>query len=73
MDISPEWARIARANLRLHEKQGDIREGNALRGIKSDERFERIVMNPLPPAPVLPVVHHPFDTSCCRKLPVRFR
>jgi hypothetical protein len=46
MDISPEWARIARANLRLHEKQGDIREGNALRGIKSDERFERIVMNP---------------------------
>ena len=28
------------------EKQGDIREGNALRGIKSDERFERIVMNP---------------------------
>ena len=46
VDISPEWARIARANLQLHEKQGDIREGNALRVIKSDERFERIVMNP---------------------------
>jgi len=46
VDISPEWARIARANLRLHKKQGDIREGNALRVIKSDERFERIVMNP---------------------------
>jgi len=46
VDISPEWARIARANLRLHKKQGDIREGDALRVIKSDERFERIVMNP---------------------------
>ncbi len=46
VDISPEWARLARANLRLHKKPGDIREGNALRVVKSDERFERIVMNP---------------------------
>jgi type I restriction enzyme M protein len=46
VDISPEWARIARANLRLHKKQGDIREGDALRVVKSNERFERIVMNP---------------------------
>jgi type I restriction enzyme M protein len=46
VDISPEWARIARANLQLHEKQGDIREGNALRVVKSTEQFERIVMAP---------------------------
>ena len=46
VDISPEWARLARSNLRLHKKPGDIREGNALRVAKSDERFERIVMNP---------------------------
>jgi len=46
VDISPEWARIARANLQLHKKQGDIREGNALRVVKSTEQFERIVMAP---------------------------
>jgi Type I restriction-modification system methyltransferase subunit len=46
VDISPEWARIARANLQLHKKQGGVHEGNALRVVKSDERFERIVMNP---------------------------
>ena len=46
VDISPEWARIARANLQLHKKPGDIREGNALRVVKSTEQFERIVMNP---------------------------
>ena len=46
VDISPEWARIARANLQLHKKPGDIREGNALRVVKSTEQFERIVMAP---------------------------
>jgi type I restriction-modification system DNA methylase subunit len=46
VDISPEWARLARANLQLHKQQGDIRAGNALRVVKSGEKFACVVMNP---------------------------
>lgn len=46
VEISPEWARIARANLRLHSLQGEVHEGNALRVVQESETFERIVMNP---------------------------
>lgn len=46
VEISPEWARLARANLRLHKQQGDIREGSALRVVKSGEKFACVVMNP---------------------------
>jgi len=46
VEISPEWARIARANLRLHNLEGEIREGNALKVIQTGEIFERVLMNP---------------------------
>lgn len=47
VDISPEWARLARANLLLNRKQGDIHEGNAVRLFQNKEaKFERVVMNP---------------------------
>jgi len=46
VEISPEWARIARANLRLHNLEGEIREGNALKVIKDNETFERVLLNP---------------------------
>lgn len=47
VELAPEWARIARANLRLHGLQGRIKEGNALRLLRdSRERYARIVMNP---------------------------
>lgn len=46
VEISPEWARLARANALLHDKPADIREGNALRAIQEDEVFARILMNP---------------------------
>lgn len=46
VEISPEWARLARANALLHGKQADIREGNALSAVGKDELFDGIVMNP---------------------------
>lgn len=47
VEISPEWARIARANLHLHGRQGEIHEGNALRVVgKLGEKFACILMNP---------------------------
>jgi type I restriction enzyme M protein len=46
IEISPEWARLARANLALHGKSDRIREGNALHIIKNYEQFAHIVMNP---------------------------
>lgn len=46
VEISPEWARLARANALLHGKQADMREGNALSAVRKDELFDGIVMNP---------------------------
>lgn len=48
IELSPEWARIARANLRLHNIEGKIEEGNALRVLRerSGERYDCVVMNP---------------------------
>lgn len=49
IEISPEWARIARANLHLHGRQGkgNIETGNALRVLGgSDKKYACIVMNP---------------------------
>lgn len=46
VEISPEWARIARANLLLHKKRGRVREGSALKVIQKQETFKRILMNP---------------------------
>lgn len=46
VEISPEWARLARANALLHGKQATIREGNALRVIQEGESFARILMAP---------------------------
>ena len=46
VEISPEWARLARANLALHSQSGQIREGNALYIAEKYDQFARILMNP---------------------------
>lgn len=51
IDISPEWAQLARANILLHEiPSTQIRDGNALKvlgeGAFAAETFDRILMNP---------------------------
>jgi len=45
-EISPEWRQLAQANAVLHDQLPDIRIGNALRVIREDETFERVLMNP---------------------------
>jgi methylase of polypeptide subunit release factors len=55
IDISLEWTRLARANVKLHgaaltQVRDPIRDGNALQVVSStvlaDETFDRILMNP---------------------------
>jgi type I restriction enzyme M protein len=51
VEISPEWARLARGNAMLHGLAARIETGNALQvcsgtGPLAHETFERIIMNP---------------------------
>lgn len=51
VEISPEWAKLARANIQLHRIPfAQIRDGNALKvlslGAFAAETFDRILMNP---------------------------
>ncbi len=50
IDISPEWVRLAQANLKLHHIPDKIKVGNALQVFRAtdltDATFDRILMNP---------------------------
>ena len=48
VEISPEWANLARANTRLHDIQTTVIAGNALREFakSSVQQFDRVLMNP---------------------------
>lgn len=50
IDISPEWVRLAQANLKLHHIPDKVEVGNALQVFRAtdltDATFDRILMNP---------------------------